>query len=565
MRKFSQTSATQSSPADTLTSGNAFGSGTSCAAGSRESLAGPGKQGAKVFSEFLAQLNQHRERLEASLAAEIPELNLERRLRAVDATTVARRLPERSSLVEFVRYFPVDFEASVRTSRRAVNPARYAAFVMTAGRPEAVNLIDIGEADHIDQLIAEFRAEIMGEMTGGMRRDIVARPHVEEHESRRSTRNPGDSLRVILYDRFESATAGTKHILIAPDGNLARLPFGVLPRTNGRRLIDDYQISYLSCGREVLRFGAASTGQPSQSIVVADPDFDLTQAGWSESLLDPDKNAGPSKRPVPTPSSPAPRALQRHSRELDGDRSAYHFDRLPGTRSEGERVANLLDVSPWFDATAMEGRLKIACRSPRILHLATHGFFLPDQERDLDRGGRGPEFDFGAALSSGNSLTRLTDPMLENPMLRSGLALAGANTWLKGETPPESAEDGLLTAEDVSGLDLLSTELVVLSACDTGLGMIQIGEGVFGLRRAFVLAGAKTLVISLWKVPDEQTQALMVAFYQGLLAGAGRAEAMREAQLAIKARYTDPYYWGAFICQGDPAPLEHLSPSPAAS
>jgi CHAT domain-containing protein len=145
------------------------------------------------------------------------------------------------------------------------------------------------------------------------------------------------------------------------------------------------------------------------------------------------------------------------------------------------------------------------------------------------------------------------------------LALAGANTWLKGETLPESAEDGLLTAEDVSGLDLLSTELVVLSACDTGLGMIQIGEGVFGLRRAFVLAGARTLVISLWKIPDEQTQELMGEFYERLLAGASRAAAMREAQLAIKARYTDPYYWGAFICQGDPAPLVHLSPSPAAS
>ena len=140
-------------------------------------------------------------------------------------------------------------------------------------------------------------------------------------------------------------------------------------------------------------------------------------------------------------------------------------------------------------------------------------------------------------------------------MLRSGLALAGANTWLKAGHPPEEAEDGLLTAEDVTGLDLLATELVVLSACETGLGQVHVGEGVFGLRRAFVLAGARTLVMSLWKVPDEPTRELMEDFYGRLLAGEGRAEALRQAQLAMKAKYPDPFYWGAFICQGDPSPL----------
>ncbi len=135
-------------------------------------------------------------------------------------------------------------------------------------------------------------------------------------------------------------------------------------------------------------------------------------------------------------------------------------------------------------------------------------------------------------------------------MLRSGLALAGANTWLKAGTAPEEAEDGLLTAEDVAGLDLLATELVVLSACETGLGQFHVGEGVFGLRRAFVLAGARTLVMSLWKVPDEPTRELMEDFYARLLAGQGRAEALRQAQLALKAKYPDPFYWGAFHLPG---------------
>jgi CHAT domain-containing protein len=211
-----------------------------------------------------------------------------------------------------------------------------------------------------------------------------------------------------------------------------------------------------------------------------------------------------------------------------------------------------------MDAAALEGRLKAECRSPHILHLATHGFFLPDQQPDLRLAAPGAGVDSIGFPGEEPGMGRLSSPLIENPMLRSGLALAGANTWLRAGKLPEEAEDGLLTAEDVTGLDLLTTELVVLSACETGLGQVHVGEGVLGLRRAFVLAGAKTLVMSLWKVPDEQTQELMVSFYQRLLAGEGRAEALRQAQLAMKVKYPDPFYWGAFICQGDPSPLSRV-------
>jgi CHAT domain-containing protein len=151
---------------------------------------------------------------------------------------------------------------------------------------------------------------------------------------------------------------------------------------------------------------------------------------------------------------------------------------------------------------------------------------------------------------------RLAGARFENPLLRSGVLLAGFNTWRSGGELPEAAEDGMLTAEDVTGMDLLDTELVVLSACETGLGQIRVGEGVFGLRRAFAVAGARTLVMSLWKVPDEQTQELMADFYQRILSGEGRAEALRQAQLALRAKHPDPYFWGAFICQGDPSALQ---------
>ncbi|HKI32356.1 MAG TPA: CHAT domain-containing protein, partial [Gemmataceae bacterium] len=204
-------------------------------------------------------------------------------------------------------------------------------------------------------------------------------------------------------------------------------------------------------------------------------------------------------------------------------------------------------VRPWLDGAALEGPFKERCRSPRILHLATHGFFLQDQPHDPNRERR----DLGVIGDAGH----LSGPLPENPLLRAGLALAGANTWLRGGTPPDEAEDGLLTAEDVSGLDLLDTELVVLSACETGLGEVRTGEGVFGLQRAFILAGAKTLVMSLWKVDDEATCELMEDFYRRLLAGEPRSDALHAAQQALRQKYPEPYFWGPFVCLGNPGPL----------
>jgi CHAT domain-containing protein len=329
-----------------------------------------------------------------------------------------------------------------------------------------------------------------------------------------------------LFDPLLDAIGQCERIFLSPDGVLNRLPFEILPLDDGRRLIDAFTVSYLSAGRDAIRFDAGA-GTPSGSLVVADPDFDLAAA------------SGSSDAHVATTS--APRSANAQVAPPAGETlraSGVHFSRLPGTRVEGERIARLLGVTPLFGTDAVESAIKNV-RSPLVLHIATHGFFLTDRP------------DEGAAAEPEGRL----GGRIENPMLRSGLALAGANTWLDGGLLPSAAEDALLNGEDVSALDLISTELVVLSACDTGLGDVTAGEGVFGLRRAFVLAGARTLIMSLWKVPDQQTQELMAEFYDRILAGAPRAAALRAAQLAIKAVHPDPLYWGAFICQGDPGPV----------
>jgi len=488
----------------------------------QKTLAGERSEELLVYQQQPFSWDARKDYLEAEISRHIPEMSLEQKLHAADCHLVAHALPEGAVLVEFVRFDVFDFKAIPTQGGQEWKPAHYLAFILHASEPDQVRMIDLGEADAIDERIAAFRRTITGEAesrhtspikAGGTGADQIA------------VRSSGENLRRAIFDPLHMALAGRTHLIFAPDGNLTRLPFEVLPSDDGRCLINNYQISYLSVGRDILRFGVASIGQSAAPLVIAAPDFDLGGESTTTSTREKETHG-------------------RQSRELE--RGMIHFDTLRGAGIEGEQIAVLLGVSPLLKEAAVESAIKVR-RSPRILHLATHGFFLPDQKIDPNQE--------QLSRSAASEIGRLSYG-LENPMLRSGLALAGANTWLKGGISPLEAEDGLLTAEDVSGLDLLATELVVLSACETGLGEVWVGEGVFGLRRAFILAGARRLVMSLWKVPDKQTQELMVDFYKRMLQGQPSSEALREAQLALKATYPDPFYWGAFIFQGDPRPLE---------
>jgi CHAT domain-containing protein len=504
-------------------------------------LAGPGPEGMQEHRKLLTEWHNQSERLEVQLARMIPRIKLEQRLRQADRQALAQALPENSALVEFACFPVYAFKAVPARGEAQWRPAHYAAFVLLAGEPDNVQLFDLGEAEPIDQLIADFRAAVLGEAVSQAGRNLVMRP--AESVQLASVRL-GLSLREAVFDQLVPALSSRKQLFLVPDGDLTRLPWEVLPTQDGLRLIDQYQMSYLGTGRDLLRFKTRPTGRPAPPLVVADPDFNLEAEATNVSRT-------PAKTPHVLVREGGSEPPGRCSRDLDVSR--YHFDRLPGTRAEGERVAGLLGVQSWLGAAALEGQLKKDCHSPCILHLATHGFFLEDQlhypnHERLDMWAAGWETD--------DPIGRLSGPLPENPLLRSGLALAGANTWMHRGRLPAEAEDGLLTAEDVSGLDLLDTELVVLSACETGLGKVHVGEGVFGLRRAFVLAGAKTLIMTLWKVPDQQTQELMEDFYRRILSGEPRAEALRQAQLALKTKYFEPYYWGGFICQGDPTPLK---------
>jgi CHAT domain-containing protein len=226
---------------------------------------------------------------------------------------------------------------------------------------------------------------------------------------------------------------------------------------------------------------------------------------------------------------------------------------LPGTRQEAESIQRLLPQAQLFLGPEATKERLLHLPPPGILHLATHGFFL--QDAPAAKGSRA----VGHFGSPGDDTPASLPP---DPLLRSGLLLAGASAPGSGASSPNQppSESALVTALELAGLDFWGTQLVVLSACDTGRGDVKLGQGVYGLRRALVVAGAETVVMSLWKVKDDATQQLMEAYYRNLLAGKGRATALREAMRWLRATKPHPHSWAPFIVLGRDAPLRALAP-----
>jgi CHAT domain-containing protein/tetratricopeptide (TPR) repeat protein len=413
----------------------------------------------------LAELESRRERLEATLSERIAEFRAEAQPVTIEAVQAA--LPENAALVEFAVFKP--FDPWARRDVEAYGPARYAAYILR--RHSAPAGVDLGEVASIDRAIAALRASLRDPL----RADVMEHARAVDELVMRP-------LRTLLGD--------ATHLVISPDGNLNLVPFEALVDTRGSFLVERYATSYVTSGRDLLRMQVPRP-RSTPPVIVADPLFD---------------------------EPPVAAAL-----------SGVYFAPIAATGAEARAIKDLFP-----DATLLTGRhaTKAALtevKSPRILHIASHGFFL----------------DAGTPDGASSHVS-------ENPMLRAGLALSGANLT------PSGRADGILTALEASGLDLRGTRLVTLSACDTGIGEIRNGEGVYGLRRAFVLAGAETLVMSLWPVSDYIARDVMVMYYTGLRSGLGRGEALRRARLTLLKRATrrHPYYWAGFIQSGEWADLD---------
>jgi len=314
-----------------------------------------------------------------------------------------------------------------------------------------------------------------------------------------------------------------KKIFFSPDGVYNQINISTLknPKTD-QYLFNQYQIKIVTNTKDLvtIKTKAKSRGKTS---LIGHPKYNNS----SRSL----KNQKSTRSVSPSTGPSIHRGL-RHSlsRYLNSDEGIVE---LPGTKEEVEKIKVLFSddyqVETITDTLASEGFIK-SLNSPEMIHIATHGFFLEDVDQEPQEGA--PKY-------------------IENPLLHSGLILAGAGDFLRQTETQSADEDGILSAYEVMNLNLENTELVVLSACETGLGSVRNGEGVYGLQRAFQIAGAKTVVMSLWSVDDAATKELMINFYQELLKTSDKYQAFRSAQQRLMDHYKSPFYWGAFVMVGD--------------
>ncbi len=468
------------------------------------------------FRDALDHAKKERDRAEQALAARA----------AVDSShggseggldAVARRLPADAALVAVVRY--TDRVAS------AEYPPSYGAFVL-AGRDAEPAFVSLGPAQTIEALVAQWRADVAGDARG------LASPPALRLAAYRET---GERLRRAIWDPVVARLGAARRVYFVPDGALHLVNLLALPSATDRYLIETGPlISTLSVERDLVQ-GDVSPPAGSGALVLGGPDFD---APLDEIVL-------AAERPVrAAPDLPVFRSPRPSCARFLVDPLVP----LEGAVAEAEEISALLRTSAPGRGTvvqlqgagAQEGAFKKLAPGRRLLHLGTHGFFEQGECRsalDLPTAGEG-----GPASA-------------DNPLVLSGLALAGANRRDEADLTGER-EDGILTAEEIAALDLSAVELTVLSACETGLGAFQTGEGVLGLRRAFAIAGVKSLVMSLWRVEDQVAREWMLTFYAAHLSGLSAVDSAALASRAmLDARRnagatTHPSSWGAFIAIG---------------
>ncbi|MGV3660444.1 MAG: CHAT domain-containing protein [Prosthecobacter sp.] len=434
--------------------------------------------------------------------------------RWTDLDTVRRAVPSRACLVEMLRL------------RLPGGGHAYVAWLIppvSEGTPAFVNL---GDAAPVEKAVARAHREIHEAPERIVKEgEAAAEKHLRVV--------CGDLARLVL-DPLLPHLKNVERCFIAPDAALWLVPWASLPADSDTYLVEKLEICQVATGRELTR--PPTISQSGAPLVLADPDFDLSPSAARRSLAALHGGGQPSAAP---PRLVATRSVTRNT--------LPKMERLPGTAAEARAILPALARYAGAEAAlltgdkALEGAFKSASR-PRVVMLSTHGFFFPAS--DTPAATASSMLDFSPAVTGDAT-------QVDNPLLRCGLLLAGCNA--RGKTPATSGlDDGVLSGLEILGVDLEGCELVVLSACETGLGKAEDGEGVAGLRQAFQLAGARGVMDTLWAIPDEETTRLMELFFQHLSQKKRPAEALREAQRQIIASRRQlgsaahPFFWGAF-------------------
>lgn len=471
----------------------------------------------------LAQLTADEQRLARSLAqatGQAPPTST-----WVEMSTLRQSIPADALYVDLVR-MSIDDAVKQKQSQ-----PHYLAWIIPGGKDSRLTVLDLGEAASLERNIEQARVALakVADENSRFRQEGEAAAAAQAAKDLQAVAN-------VVLKPLLPQLANKKQLILSPDGALWLLPWAALPVAEKEVLLERCSLRFVLSGRDLVKKetgGKLTQGAPA---IVVNPDYDLigTAAKAAIQAILPQTTFDETENRSMTSRSSLPRVRPLPFTSLEGAAAAPLFKHM--TQSEPRT---------YEQDQALEAVVKNLKR-PKLLVLSTHGFFLPDQERkETD--------DKLLASNSTRSLPALTKDgqPVENPLLRCGLLFAGCNSpRLPG------LDDGILTGMEIVGMDLRGTELVVLSACETGIGKVRNGEGVAGLRQAFQLAGAQSVVSTLWQVPDHDSAIIMQDFFTNLAAGQSKAEALRNAQLKrIEARKekngaAHPFFWAAWTVTG---------------
>jgi CHAT domain-containing protein/Tfp pilus assembly protein PilF len=402
----------------------------------------------------------------------------------------------------------VDFISFKYFNRKGTDRVIYAALVLRSGYryPKFIYLCENKDLDSLLDLGSQLSDSIL---------------------SNKIYSSTDKSLYNLIWNPIDSLLNGVKDVFISPSGKLNSVSLSAIYFKDSMTLGEKYNMHILGTEADIVNYKPyyVNSKNTKQAITYGGIDYD-------------NANQTPLNNVAVENSIGFPQVAEIASRS-----AIVKFGYLPGTLDELKNIQRLcgsndLSTISFTGEKATEASFKqlSSKKEPFILHIATHGYFFPDPQQTKQE----------KSLQNFSNEKKNVFKWSDDPLLRSGLIFAGANnTWGKTDYISDSTEDGILTSYEISNLDLSNCQLVVLSACETGLGDIKGSEGVFGLQRAFKMAGVKNIIMSLWKVPDKETQELMTLFYNYCFSGKSVHDALQSAQSDMKKKYP-PYYWAAF-------------------
>ena len=480
------------------------------------------------YRRLLEEARAEKDRSERAFAEHSAKFRDDESRSRLGLREVAAALPPDSALVAFVRDQDQRFADRDGQTPHSESEPSYFALVLSAGDSQPV-LVPLGSAARIEALILQWRKQLdqeaMAAGTGATRGEAAYRRVAGE-------------LRRQVWDPLSAHLRNATRVFVVPDGALHLVSLAALPTAESSYLVETGpMIHYLSAERDLV----PAEGDPLTGhglLALGDPAFDQSSvAVASENAFRGTRSGCPDFQSMRFESLPA------SLKEVDAVVALWNQAQSSRTKVPLRSPVVPFGALRLTGAAASESAFKAQAAGRRILHIATHGFFLD---------GRCAASPDPPGTSTAASVAKVVN---QNPLVLSGLILAGANH--RNATAPDQ-EDGVLTAEEVAALNLNGVEWAVLSGCDTGVGEVRAGAGVFGLRRAFQAAGARTVIMSLWPVEDQTTRQWMTTLYRARLTRKlSTASAVREAGLALlRARRTrglsaHPFYWAAFVAAGD--------------